>query len=64
MTGDAEFPRKDVAVAVQLIRSQPRNVVIVAINDEPVSSVDFAPTLAGLAGIRVPDDLDGRRVMP
>jgi len=24
--------------------------------------VDFAPTLAGLAGIPVPDDLDGRRI--
>jgi predicted AlkP superfamily pyrophosphatase or phosphodiesterase len=33
-------------------------------NDQPVYSVDFAPTLAGLVGIRVPDDLDGRRIMP
>jgi len=31
-------------------------------SDEAVYSVDFAPTLAGLAGIPVPDDLDGRRI--
>lgn len=31
-------------------------------SDEPVYTVDFAPTLAALAGIRVPDDLDGRRI--
>jgi len=31
-------------------------------SDEPVYSVDFAPTLAGLAGIPIPDDLDGRRI--
>jgi arylsulfatase A-like enzyme len=31
-------------------------------SDEPVYTVDFAPTLAGLAGIPVPDDLDGRRI--
>ena len=31
-------------------------------SDEPVYTVDFAPTLAGLAGIRVPVDLDGRRL--
>ncbi len=30
--------------------------------DRPVYTVDFAPTLAGLAGITIPDDLDGRRV--
>jgi len=30
--------------------------------DTPVYTVDFAPTLAGLAGIPIPDDLDGRRV--
>lgn len=32
------------------------------VSDEPVYSVDFAPTLAGIAGIPVPDDLDGRRI--
>lgn len=31
-------------------------------SDDPVYTVDFAPTLAALAGIRVPDDLDGRRI--
>lgn len=31
-------------------------------SDEPVYTVDFAPTLAALAGIPVPDDLDGRRI--
>lgn len=31
-------------------------------SDEPVYSVDFAPTLAALAGIHVPDDLDGRNI--
>jgi arylsulfatase A-like enzyme len=31
-------------------------------SDEPVYSVDFAPTLAGLGNIRFPDDLDGRRL--
>lgn len=31
-------------------------------SDEPVYTVDFAPTLAGLGGIPVPDDLDGRRI--
>lgn len=31
-------------------------------SDEPVYTVDFAPTLAGLAGIPAPDDLDGRRI--
>lgn len=31
-------------------------------SDEPVYTVDFAPTLAALAGVRVPDDLDGRRI--
>lgn len=32
------------------------------VSDEPVYSVDFAPTLAGLVGVPVPDDLDGRRI--
>ena len=32
------------------------------ISDESVFTVDVAPTLAGLAGIPVPDDLDGRRL--
>lgn len=32
------------------------------VSDEAVYSFDFAPTLAGLAGIPVPDDLDGRRI--
>ena len=31
-------------------------------SDEPVRTVDFAPTLAGLAGMDVPSDLDGRRI--
>jgi hypothetical protein len=31
-------------------------------SDEPVYTVDFAPTLAGLGRIRTPDDLDGRRL--
>lgn len=31
-------------------------------SDEPVYTVDFAPTLAAMAGIRVPDDLDGRNI--
>ncbi|MEX2048714.1 MAG: alkaline phosphatase family protein [Gemmatimonadota bacterium] len=30
--------------------------------DEPVYTVDFAPTLAGLARVRTPEDLDGRRL--
>lgn len=32
------------------------------VSAEPVYTVDFAPTLAALAGIPVPDDLDGRRI--
>jgi hypothetical protein len=32
------------------------------VSDEPVYSVDFAPTLAALAGIGVPNDLNGRRI--
>jgi hypothetical protein len=32
------------------------------VSDEAVYTVDFAPTLAGLAGIEVPEDLDGRRI--
>lgn len=32
------------------------------VSDMPVYTVDFAPTLAGLAAIRFPDDLDGRRL--
>jgi hypothetical protein len=28
----------------------------------PVYTVDFAPTLAALGGIRFPNDLDGRRL--
>lgn len=32
------------------------------VSDAPVYTVDFAPTLAGLAGIPIPDDLDGRRI--
>jgi hypothetical protein len=32
------------------------------VSDAPVYTVDFAPTLAGLAGILAPDDLDGRRI--
>lgn len=31
-------------------------------SDALAYSVDFAPTLAGLAGIPIPDDLDGRRI--
>ena len=31
-------------------------------SDTPVYTVDFAPTLAALARIRAPDDLDGRRL--
>ena len=31
-------------------------------SDAPVYGVDFAPTLAGLAGIPIPEDLDGRRI--
>jgi hypothetical protein len=31
-------------------------------SDAPVYTVDFAPTLAGLGRIRVPEDLDGRRL--
>jgi hypothetical protein len=31
-------------------------------SDSPAYTVDFAPTLAGRAGIPVPDDLDGRRI--
>jgi len=31
-------------------------------SDLPVYTVDFAPTLAGLAGIPIPADLDGRRI--
>jgi arylsulfatase A-like enzyme len=30
---------------------------------EPVRSVDIAPTLASLAGIEAPDDLDGRPLL-
>ena len=36
--------------------------VFPGVSDAPVYTVDFAPTLAGLAGILVPDDLDGRRI--
>ncbi|MDA1102112.1 MAG: alkaline phosphatase family protein [Gemmatimonadetes bacterium] len=32
------------------------------VSHEPVYTVDFAPTLAALAGIPTPDDLDGRRI--
>jgi len=37
-------------------------VVQAGISHDPVYTVDFAPTLAALAGIRPPDDLDGRRI--
>ena len=30
------------------------------VSRDPVRTVDIAPTLAALAGIAVPDDLDGR----
>ena len=33
-------------------------------SDSPVYTVDFAPMLAGLAGIPVPDDLDSRSIYP
>jgi hypothetical protein len=36
--------------------------VVAGVSDAPVYTVDFAPTLAALAGIPVPDDLDGRRI--
>jgi len=36
--------------------------VLPGVSDAPVYTVDFAPTLAGLAGITIPDDLDGRRI--
>jgi predicted AlkP superfamily pyrophosphatase or phosphodiesterase len=36
--------------------------VMPGVSDEPVYSVDFAPTLAGIGGIRFPEDLDGRRL--
>ncbi|HSG07492.1 MAG TPA: alkaline phosphatase family protein [Longimicrobiales bacterium] len=32
------------------------------VSDDAVYSVDLAPTLAGLAGITIPDDLDGKSV--
>jgi len=32
--------------------------------DRPVASVDVAPTLAALAGIAVPNDLDGVALLP
>lgn len=32
-------------------------------SDERVATVDFAPTLAALAGVAVPDDLDGRAII-
>jgi arylsulfatase A-like enzyme len=32
------------------------------VSDMPVYTVDFAPTLAGLAFIPFPSDLDGRRL--
>jgi arylsulfatase A-like enzyme len=31
-------------------------------SDDLAYTVDFAPTLAGLAGISIPDDLDGRSI--
>jgi predicted AlkP superfamily pyrophosphatase or phosphodiesterase len=31
-------------------------------SDAPVFTIDFAPTLAALAGVPIPDDLDGRRI--
>jgi len=36
--------------------------VMPGVSDEPVHTIDFAPTLAGLGGIRFPEDLDGRRL--
>jgi predicted AlkP superfamily pyrophosphatase or phosphodiesterase len=36
--------------------------VMPGVSEEPVYTVDFAPTLAGLGGIRFPEDLDGRRL--
>ena len=36
--------------------------VFPGVSDAPVFTVDFAPTLAGLAGIPIPDNLDGRRI--
>jgi predicted AlkP superfamily pyrophosphatase or phosphodiesterase len=36
--------------------------VMPGVSDEPVFTVDFAPTLAGLGAIRFPEDLDGRRL--
>ncbi len=36
--------------------------VVPGVSDAPVYTVDFAPTLAGLVGVPVPDDLDGRRI--
>ncbi len=36
--------------------------IVAGVSNDPVYTVDFAPTLAALAGIPVPDDLDGRRI--
>ena len=36
--------------------------VVAGVSNDPVYTVDFAPTLAALARIPVPDDLDGRRI--
>ena len=36
--------------------------VVPGVDETPVYTVDFAPTLAAMAGIPVPDDLDGRRI--
>jgi len=33
-------------------------------SDSAAYTVDMAPTLAALAGIRAPDDLDGRAIYP
>ena len=36
--------------------------VSAGVDETPVYTVDFAPTLAALLGVPVPDDLDGRRI--
>lgn len=52
------------SLTMPLLVRYPRLIEPGSVSDDIVVNVDFAPTLLDVAGVRVPDDLQGRSMMP